>query len=317
MNRHLVAGVIAMTLAVTGSAYAEGAHDHAPAKDAHEAAPAAAKDAHAAPKDAHEAPPAPAPAKDAHEAAPAPAAAKDPHEAAAAAKEEPLALRPSKPLTLASEPASTPWYVKLGFVAAVAGAGFVAWKKRKKGAQTASSAKEIKVLTKTSMGLRGELALVEVGGMKLLVGVTASSMQTLAILPEEDEEAETTAAREERETREERAAAATTASRAARTARTPATRRDGDIATRARSLLSQLELAPESTPHVVPPPLPPATAFSASRYAEERDTETQPDSGSQPAATAAKERAPRKRTKREAPVEGQARGIALAVGNRR
>ena len=67
--------------------------------------------------------------------------------------------------------------------------GFWAWRKR--GAQPASpGTADIRIVKRTSVGVRSELLLIEVQGQKLLVGVTPHTIQNLFIVPEDaiDEE---------------------------------------------------------------------------------------------------------------------------------
>jgi flagellar biogenesis protein FliO len=320
MRRLALASVIALTLTVTAPALADTAPEAQPAAvPTAAAAPtvAPAKDpvapVVAAPVKAPAAPvapvvakaPSPTPATPAPTSAPvaAPAPAPAPVVAAAPAAAAPvpakeadvaLALRPTKELTLAAEPAPIPWPYKLLFGGIVLAAGVVVWKKRRALAAKPTST-AVRVLSKTTTGMRGELALVEVGGMRLLIGITPGSMQTLAILPDEASDMIDESLRQE-----QRAGAA------------PVVRGEApksELAARARSLFSSLDLGPAPTAR---PPLPAASSYAASRYADERDIEGVPDSAPAPA-----ERAPRRRAARELPLEGQARGLALALGNRK
>lgn len=353
MRLALVSSVIAMTLAVTAPALADTS-DTAPAPTAaaptapyapavvHAAAPAPVAVPNATPTTVATAPvvaavaaaPAPAPARTvvmAPAAAPpapampaaappaatvavaapamvavaAPAIAAPAVAAPMAPAELPLALRPSKALTLAETPAPTPWPYKIIFGAAVLAAGALVWKKRRALAAKRTPTTPVRVLGKTSMGLRGELALVEVGGMRLLIGVTPSSMQTLAVLP--DDYAEVAEA-------EPMPVAAT--AREARASTAPRGENKLDLATRARALFSSLDMGPPVPPRVS------ASGFAASRYADERDIDSVPDSGTAPKAREQgrereRDTERRRRLVREVPLEGQARGIALALGNRK
>jgi hypothetical protein len=176
-------------------------------------------------------------------------------------------------------------------------AGIILWKRRR-ALGPASGAGSIRVLAKTTMGLRAELALVEVGGMKLVVGITPSSMQTLAVLPDDFADA-----------------AVDTMDRAApRASEVP----KADLASRARSLFSSLDMGPPVPARAAARP----ASFAASRYADERDDE-EPESAPMPRprrrdSEHAREDDRRKRSDaREIPLEGQARGLALAMRNRR
>jgi flagellar biogenesis protein FliO len=230
--------------------------------------------------------------------------------AAAPSKEAelPLALRPASPLTLAAEPASTPWIYKLAFGAAILAAGFILWKRRRTHGTKRAPGNAIRVLGKTAMGLRGELALVEVGGMRLVVGITPSSMQTLAILPDDYDVAAESAADAEAEPVSD-----------TRRSSAPIVPTKSDFATRARSLFSSLDIGPP-----IPARASRTSAFSASRYADERDGEDAPESAPAPSPKARprqeddRDDERRRRTpSREVPLEGQARGIALALRNRK
>jgi flagellar biogenesis protein FliO len=230
----------------------------------------------------------------------------------------PLALRPvsptaaSKPLTLATEPSPTPWPYKLAFGGALLAACALVWKKRRALAtRRAPHSTPVTILGKTSMGLRGELALVEVGGMRLLVGVTASSMQTLAVLPDDFAEA----AEEARETEAAAAPAAESRRPAPRESLAVPTRRasdKADLASRARALCAPLDGGPPIPARVA------ASGFAASRYADERDSDSDsvPESAPAPATRTRSRRPTPRAASRDLPLEGQARGIALALGNR-
>jgi flagellar protein FliO/FliZ len=108
---------------------------------------------------------------------------------ALAASATPLAPRPSKPLTLANSNEGTPFGYKL-----LAGLGVVAatvvWLKKKRKSGSALPASRIDVLGRTSLGVRSELLVVEVEGTRLLLGMTPSAIQTLAVLDGVTAEAE-------------------------------------------------------------------------------------------------------------------------------
>ncbi|AKU94717.1 hypothetical protein AKJ09_01381 [Labilithrix luteola] len=209
-----------------------------------------------------------------------------------------LPLRPSKALNLASEPASTPLTYKVLFAAAVIAAGVIFWKKKKQpsGDKPAKDT-SVRVLGKTPMGLRGELALVEVGGMRLLVGITSSSMQTLAVLPEGEAIGETETAHEV-------------------TSKTIAKAIPSGlgIADRARALLSSRDFGPPVPSRVAP------AAFAASRYADD-DKEFEKEEPRREAKETIRESREiregknKKSRPRDNQLEGQARGLALALGN--
>ena len=323
MKRLVFASVMAVTLSVTTASLADDAPAVVPVPPPTVAAPATPTVA--APVVARVAPvPAPAVATAVATSQPAvatyqPAAATPPVASAVPPAGLPLALRPASPtaLTLAAEPAPAPWPYKLLFGAAVLGACAIVWKKRRSlASKLKASETPVRILGKTSMGLRGELALVEVGGMRLLVGVTPSSMQTLAVLPDDyAEAAEEAASRADAEPER----AAPRESRAV-PSRRAVEKEKSDLGSRARALFSALDVGPPIPARVA------ASGFAASRYADERDSDTEaPDSAPSPPARsreAERDRDRRRRpasrdASRDAPLEGQARGIALALGHRK
>lgn len=168
MRAAIIAGVAAFSL-LTGTAYAGE-------KDEHPTAPPAVT-ASAATTAATSTPAAsPTPA-----ATPAPAE-QAPHAEAPVESKTPLAARPTKPLTLAPEPASTPWGYKVlaGFGVAAAAALWIRNKRRMTTKTTKRS--RIDVLARQSVGVRSELLVVEVDGTRLFLGMTPNSIQTLSAL---------------------------------------------------------------------------------------------------------------------------------------
>lgn len=228
------------------------------------------------------------------------------HVTAAKEPESPLALRASTPLVLASEPASTPWYYKAAFGAALLAAGGIVWKRRRMLTPKLGKTGPMRVVAKTTMGLRGELALVEVGGMRLLVGITPSSMQTLAILPDDF-------ALEGVATGREAAPASAPEEATCRSAADDITDRP-ELSARARALFASLDIGPQ-----VAAPMAGPSAFSASRYTGERDRDEAPESAPAPitrtreADHARNDDRRRRAPAREMALEGQARGLALAL----
>ena len=105
-----------------------------------------------------------------------------------------LGLRSSKPLSLAPKE-ETPSYFK-GLLAAVvlAGGAYVVIRKRR-GTPLRPSVERrgISVRHRVALGHKNELLVVETSGVKLLLGVTPGSIQTLATL---DTDAEATSAEE-------------------------------------------------------------------------------------------------------------------------
>ena len=160
----LVASVIAMTLTATAATVHAG-ETPAPAADT-TAAPVASA-APAAP------PVAPAVAPSAA-AAPAPSAA------------TPLTLHSAapapKPLTLAPTNDGMGIGTKLLLVLGI-GAGVAFYLKKKKAARPGAVVPaKIDILARTSIGVRSQLVVIEVEGTRLLVGMTQSAIQTLAVL---------------------------------------------------------------------------------------------------------------------------------------
>lgn len=130
-------------------------------------------------------PPAPvaAPAAPVVAQAPSPAPAPVAREAAAPAAPTatPLSVRPSRPLALAPESTSTDTGWKFLAVFAVAAAALAYWK-RQNPAVRLDLGPELRVVRRTSIGVRSELLVVDVDGQRYLLGVTPSSVQSLAVL---------------------------------------------------------------------------------------------------------------------------------------
>lgn len=223
---------------------------------------------------------------------PAPAASAAPAPAPAA-----LPMRDSKPLTLAQPPASTSWPYKLAFGALIVVGGVVAWKKKRGGGaigKPAAREATLRVAARAPLGMRAEVAVIEVDGMRVLVGVTGTNVQALAVLPDDDAETAATAPTTE----------------IAETSRTTSQMRLGS---RARALFGDLD---DDGARPV--------KAAASRYAEMAD-----DDDAEPRARIDIPRAPKKPRARRAsapaaetadadkPLEGQARGLALALGSRK
>jgi len=276
-----------------------------------------------------------------------------------------------------------PWYAKLLLAAMVGGAGWLAWQRRQwlgERMRNFNRTSCVRVLGRTSMGMRAEVALIEVGGMRLVVGVTPATIQTLAVLPEDatleadsdfapvrDDQEEPAVDLHERRLGERRTPADHD--------REPGERNPSqnnmrsaliqkiDFASRARSLFGNVEKAvgkSSSNPR--------SAAFAASRYGREtgeaaapsptdavavpvpvrdtlRDAIREPSNDAEPipgrapgASSSARGRSrtekaahasgnerdddrKRRQTPRDAtrdlPLEGQARGLALALRNKR
>ncbi len=188
MKRALFGTVTALTLVATSvaSAATEPTKDGAPAASAAASQAPAKTTAPAAP--AASAAPAAAPAVT---QAPQIVAAAPPSQPVptAAPEGQPLTLKPTHPLTLAPEPTGTPWYVKLLAFAGLAGAGFYFWRRhRMRQLGPDFGASRLRVLSRASVGPRTELLVVEAAGTRVLLGVTAQAVSTLAVLPDGDPE---------------------------------------------------------------------------------------------------------------------------------
>jgi flagellar biogenesis protein FliO len=96
----------------------------------------------------------------------------------------PLQLRETHPLELAQDPASNYAAWKLVGALAAMAAGAFAFKKYNEKNRPAETIRSLQVLKKLSIGVRTELIVVDVDGQRLLLGVTPSSIQTLASLPD-------------------------------------------------------------------------------------------------------------------------------------
>ena len=93
----------------------------------------------------------------------------------------PLPVRPSRPLALVAEHGyqGGGWKILLGF--AGLGIALMLWKRRAP-ITAVTTGCEIQVVTRTSIGGRGELLVVDVGGQRMLLGVTSGSVQYLSAI---------------------------------------------------------------------------------------------------------------------------------------
>ena len=93
----------------------------------------------------------------------------------------PLPVRPSRPLALVAEHGyqGGGWKILLGF--AGLGIALMLWKRRAP-ITAITPGCEIQVVTRTSIGGRGELLVVDVGGQRMLLGVTSGSVQYLTAI---------------------------------------------------------------------------------------------------------------------------------------
>lgn len=197
MKRALSATVTALTLVATSVASAATEPTTAASAPAASAAPTQAPAKAAAP--AASAAPVAAPATQAPPAVAQPATPTPQAQAPAAAEGQPLTLKPTHPLTLAPEPTGTPWYVKLLAFAGLAGAGFYFWRRHKmRQIGPDFGASRLRVLSRANVAPRTELLVVDAGGTRVLLGVTAQTVSTLAVLPDGDPELADPAIEDER-----------------------------------------------------------------------------------------------------------------------
>lgn len=115
-------------------------------------------------------------------------AAEEPPVSAPAPAATPLVPR-KQPIALAPPPASTPVTYKVIAVLGVAAAAALYLRKRKQQqSEPASKRSVIDIVGRSSLGVRSELIVVDVEGTRLLVGMTPSSIQTLAVLEQPNAE---------------------------------------------------------------------------------------------------------------------------------
>ena len=206
--------------------------------------------------------------------------------AAPAADGTPLAAHataPAKPLALAPQSEGLGIGYKLLAVLAIGGA-VALYLKKKRGPKVAGIVpSKIDILARAGLGVRSQLVVVEVEGTRLLVGMTPSAIQTLAVLqtPEDDNvAAEARASAIEDRLEQEREIV-----------------RPANLGDRVRSLLGSDE-------PIAPPRLSALKAATAKPKAR-----SAPRASAAPAASRKSESVPRE--SRE--VAGQARGLLLSV----
>jgi flagellar biogenesis protein FliO len=101
----------------------------------------------------------------------------------------PLGVRPTKSLELAPDGSSSAFGWKLGLL--VLGGAFGIWAWRRRGpTNQATDLPELRILRRTTVGVRSELIVVEMDGQRLLLGVTPNAIQNLYIAPLSDSEEE-------------------------------------------------------------------------------------------------------------------------------
>jgi flagellar biogenesis protein FliO len=126
----------------------------------------------------------------------------DPTEPAAApatTQETALQLRTPPPLALETPRTSGGIGWRVALVGIVGAAGVWMWSRTKKRAKSRDL--DLRVLRRTSVGVRSELLIVEVEGQRVLLGVTPNAIQNLMILPDAaaSDEASLNDRREERD----------------------------------------------------------------------------------------------------------------------
>jgi flagellar biogenesis protein FliO len=105
----------------------------------------------------------------------------------------PLQLRPSKPLETAPESSGMSLSSKLLLALFVAAMSFVVLRRRTILATLrgeVSAVPRLRVVARSSIGLRTELLIVEADGQRLLLGVTPTSVRTLSVLTDDASEAD-------------------------------------------------------------------------------------------------------------------------------
>jgi flagellar protein FliO/FliZ len=102
---------------------------------------------------------------------------------------KPLELRPNR----ASDSGGAGGFgigMKLAAVAAVFGGAFLLFKRKNGGfaSKARTPGTNARIVSRTAVGMRNELLVVEVEGQRLLIGVTPSAMSTLSVLADEPKE---------------------------------------------------------------------------------------------------------------------------------
>ncbi len=102
-----------------------------------------------------------------------------------ASEKRPLQLRPSKSSDAAAESGGTSVWTKLLLALVVIAAAVVVFRRRPFAGLAGDSERptpSLRVLARTSVGMRTELLIVEADGQRLLLGVTPTAVQTLSVL---------------------------------------------------------------------------------------------------------------------------------------
>jgi flagellar protein FliO/FliZ len=113
---------------------------------------------------------------------PSSASADSAAEAPASPQRETLPVRPQKPLQLAQESSGSSAAWKLVLAAIVAGGAIWLFRRRKASAAGASAGPAVRIVTRTPIGIRSELVVVDVDGATLLLGVTPHTIQMVTTI---------------------------------------------------------------------------------------------------------------------------------------
>ncbi len=225
----------AVAVAVMALTPARASAETAAAAPASAAAPAPASAAASAPASAAASAPAAAPAA-ATAAAPATATAPAPAPLAAATAATPLNVRPTHPVTYASDPVGAGFGWKLGLFGLALAGGYFLWKRR--APASATPAPKIRIVARQAVGVRSEILIVEIEGDRLLLGVTPQSIARIGDLPPAEPEAQSSAELDPRASPAAVAARAQELAREFDRARRPAPSRErGDVGARISALL--------------------------------------------------------------------------------
>jgi flagellar biogenesis protein FliO len=128
---------------------------------------------------------------------------------AAATGATPLTVRPTHPVTFASDPGHLGVGWKLALIGLALGGGFWFWKRRAPAGAT--PAPKIRIVARQAVGVRSEILIVEIEGDRLLLGVTPQNIARIGDLPPEayrEVEGDTTPISDARDLRDERDARA-------------------------------------------------------------------------------------------------------------
>ncbi|MEO8798738.1 MAG: flagellar biosynthetic protein FliO [Polyangiaceae bacterium] len=125
-----------------------------------------------------------------------PAASAQPAAPTPAPESKPLVLRETAaanaqaahPMSLMADPAQGASWKIVGILGVMCAAAW-AFKKKQEKKKPVDTVKSLQVLRKLSVGVRSELLVIDIDGQRLLIGVTPSTITTLASIPEVELEA--------------------------------------------------------------------------------------------------------------------------------